>query len=263
MKSRAPYAAIVSARYIAVVAFVWDPLSSVVGVIVRFRAESGAAVAIAIAVLALRCGAASRAFAARRLVVSIGWLTAGLLAAAGIALWSWLRLAGEGVPRHTLISTIEASVLAGPVAQAAWAALLVSALWRYLRSPSDEGADQSAIVCATWVTVTQVARSWLSDAASPRSVLWAIHVIVPFALALAALARIFLRRRWLSEVAAGSDTQWALVSDAVGRADLPAATPIREGFASKILVRRHAAEAPFREAERLEPLARIGWNGPS
>jgi hypothetical protein len=82
-----------------------------------------------------------------------------------------------------------------------------------------------------------------------------LNFLIPFALTCFAMVRVRRRRRWLAGVQTGRFPQWRIVRQAAEDGTLPRLVS-GEGTAGT-LVRVHAPEDPFREAERLEPMATV------
>ena len=82
---------------------------------------------------------------------------------------------------------------------------------------------------------------------------------VPMVLALLALARLILRRRWVGIVSSGRDPRWRLVEcESVVPRGLPSLARTQPATPNMILVTVHPGEVPHRTAERLEPRATLG-----
>jgi hypothetical protein len=83
---------------------------------------------------------------------------------------------------------------------------------------------------------------------------------VPVVLALVAMARLILRRRWVAIVSSGRDPRWRLIEcdGDVVPPHLPSLARTEPPAPNMILVTVHPGEVPHREApERLEPRATL------
>jgi hypothetical protein len=124
---------------------------------------------------------------------------------------------------------------------------------------SHESTDRAEIGAWLWIGVPGILMWFaLLLGRHPPSLLGAIAValivLAPLGVVGWALARIHLRRRWLANVATGLVPQWRIVRTRVQQR-LPTLLEDRAKIPDGVLVRVQPAEMPFRDAERLEPVA--------
>jgi hypothetical protein len=269
---RVPYGAHVSAPRAAAIAFAFPAFAHLVDTVrlVPSHQRGVAALAVAASMLVVRYGCARRAFFSRRIAGMFGWAVAGVLVAGGLEFSWWLHGLGPGIPARTFTATAWATFLEGPVLQAAYGSTFILIQRGFVAERSDESADQVVVAAGVWLTTvpfdcsavfsrtSALARSpfrWFPPMPGPIS---AWTTTVPLALALVALARLALRRRWIARVGAGREPPWQLVlwDGAVppGLPTLARTTPSTPPF---VLVTPRTGETPYRTADSLEPRAAL------
>ena len=257
VRSRAtspPFAAVVSATTIAIVAFAWTPATTIlVDVFVRrdtwLLGVEVVHVALSYLVARFAFGARSPLEAALRLAGG-----AAALCIANLFMSGWVRQ-----PQST-VSVVGAMFVASLAA--GYAVVLVALVWRQGQAHSDESADRALARAGVWAALPTVARTLVLLRVSPAP--WyapgvafsaALDIILPLTLTCLALARMRGRSKWLAAVQSGRLPQWRVVDEHVDHAALPR---LAAGKVAGTLFRVHAPEDPFREAEHLEPVATVG-----
>jgi hypothetical protein len=146
------------------------------------------------------------------------------------------------------ITTIAGTALATVLIAHTYALLLVGPLWKCVRSGSHEDVDRAQVYAAPWVA--------LPAALHPTADLSTVLLLLPLAPALGAMFRIRARRRWLADVRAGKDPRWRLLEGQLAPT-LPAILRASGPAWDCVLAVVHEADAPFRDAQRLEVVARV------
>jgi hypothetical protein len=234
--------------------------------LVLIREEGAAAFLVALAMLVVRYGCTRRAFSSRRIGSTLVWLVAGVVVSGGLELGLWLRGLRGTIPDEAFEATARANFLAGPGIQVLYALVFLLIESRFVAESSHESADQAVIAAAVWLGVPWLPFGWVgASALLSRTSLsvhggLALHLVttVPVGLALVALARLILRRRWVAVVSSGRDARWRLVEcEGVVPPGLPSLARTRPGAPGLILATVHPAEVPHRTAEWLEPRATL------
>jgi hypothetical protein len=265
---RVPYGAVLSARQVAVLAVAFPALVhlAVTVRLVLMEARSWGALAVALAMLLVRYAGARACFARRRLW-GLAWLAVGILISSELELLAWLR--GLGLSGDAMATMAVAMFFAGPCIQAAYGSAFAWIEMRFVAEASDESADQALVAAAVWLVAPFQVRSLVFSRASVLAHdTLSLHLMatVPLALALVALARLVLRRRWIARVSAGHDAQWQLVPwDGPIPPELPAVVRMEQPALPMVLATRQTAEVPYRSTESLELRATLAprTNAPS
>jgi hypothetical protein len=265
---RVPYAAILPARQVAVIAFAFPFLAHLVDTarLVLTREEDAAALVVALVMLLVCYEFARRAFCARQISFAALWLVTGVVASSGLELGYCLHNLHARIPEHALEATARANFLAGPLTHSVYALVFLISQMRFVAESSDESADQAVVVAAVWLglaylsTIDSGPSLVLSRTSTMMHSSLARHLTttVPLLFALAALARLILRRRWLSIVSSGRDPRWHLVlCDGDVPACLPSLARTRAGAPSMVLVTVYPNELPHHSTERSQMKATL------
>ena len=145
--------------------------------------------------------------------------------------------------------------------EAAYGSVFAWIEMRFIAEASDESADQAIVAAAVWLVVPFPMRSIVfSRTAALAHDALSFHAMttLPIALALVAVVRLVLRRRWVARVSAGQDPQWRFVPCASTLpGGLPALARTQGPALPMVLATLRPADAPYRAAESLEPRATL------
>lgn len=244
-RHKIPFRPHLSAATIGVVAVTWGPATSLVVGVVHPGNWQSLLLHSALPVAYYVVGRFT--FAARSLWVATASLglasTAMMNIVAPTPIWA-IR------PVSALLATAVFSVLVGLT----YALLLVGPLWKCIKSGSHEDVDRAVAYAAPWVALPAA-----FDVAPHLVIsLSTVLLLLPIASAFGALLRIRARRRWLADVRAGKHSRWRLLEpQAALTGVLPAILRSSGDAREGVLAFVHEADAPFRDSQQLEAVARV------